>query len=416
MTEIMHYYFKCVDCGKEFKQGEVEYVCPSCAALQKKMEPTRGVLEVLFDYKKFKSPLTPLCKGGTGGILLEHFLPISDLSLLPPLKVGPTPLYKDTRLAEGLGFKNLYIKDDTGLPTGSYKDRASSFVVAKARELKKKVIVCASTGNAATALSGMCASVGMNCVIFVPGDAPPAKLTQIAVYGANLIPIKGTYDDAFELSLEATKKFGWYNRNTAFNPFTIEGKKSAVFEIYEQMGGVAPDKVFIPTGDGVILAGIYKGFKDLKEVGLIDKIPQMVAVQAEGSCVIAKMFSSVILSEAKDPPHETSHTIADSISVSAPRNANWAVKILKETGGFAVTVSDKEIISAIKRLGSLTGIFAEPAAAASAAGFFKCADKLDKKEKIVLMITGSGLKDIPAAQKAITIPKPIKPDISLIKA
>ena len=379
------------------------------------MEPTKGVLEVLFDYKKLRKPV----------------LPLKDLSLLPPLKVGPTPLYKDTRLAEGLGFKNLYIKDDTGLPTGSYKDRASSFVVAKARELRKNVIVCASTGNAATALSGMCASVGLNCVIFVPSSAPAAKLTQIAIYGANLIPIKGTYDDAFELSLAATREFGWYNRNTAYNPFTIEGKKSAALEIFDQLGSKAPDKVFIPTGDGVILAGIYKGFKDLKEIGLIDKIPQLIAVQAEGSAVITGFYNSLILSLSKDggavahgssfdrltmsSPRADCHTIADSICVSAPRNASWAVKILKETKGRCVTVTDDEILSAMKRLGSLTGIFAEPAAAASAAGFFKIAEELDPKERIVLLITGNGLKDIPAAQQTIRTISPIEPDIKELR-
>lgn len=390
----MNYYFKCVDCGKEYDGDELEYVCPACSSAQKKMEPTKGVLEVLFDYKKLKKPTFPL----------------KDASLLPPLKVGPTPLYKDTRLAEGLGFENLYIKDDTGLPTGSYKDRASSFVVGKARELKKNVIVCASTGNAATALSGMCASVGLNCVIFVPSSAPAAKLTQIAIYGANLIPVKGTYDDAFELSLAATKEFGWYNRNTAYNPFTIEGKKSGAFEIFDQLGDKAPDKVFIPTGDGVILAGIYKGFKDLKEIGLIDKLPQLIAVQAEGSCVITKKFEG-----RRGREEGRCETIADSICVSAPRNANWAVRILKETKGRCVTVTDDEILSAMKRMGSLTGIFAEPAAAASAAGFFKIAEELDPKERIVLLITGNGLKDIPAAQRTIRTIAPIEPDIKELR-
>lgn len=390
----MNYKFQCVDCGKEYKKDELEYVCPVCAEKQKPMKPTRGVLKVIYDYKKITHP-----KG------CYSVYPLSSLSSLPPLQVGPTPLVKPERLAKELGLKNLFIKNDTVLPTGSFKDRASSLVVAKARELKKDVIVCASTGNAATALSGMCASVGMKCVIFVPASAPPAKLTQIAIYGAKLIPVKGTYDDAFELSLQATKRFGWYNRNTAFNPFTIEGKKSVAFEIFEQLGKKSPDKIFIPTGDGVILAGVYKGFWDLLQMKLIKKMPQLIAVQAEGSCEIFKMLNPGY-------KNKVNGTIADSISVAAPRNANWAVQAIKETDGFGVTVSDEEILSSIKTLGRLTGIFAEPAAAASLAGLLnvqksQTKECYSKDETIVLLVTGNGLKDIPAAQKAITIPKAI---------
>ena len=378
----MEYYFQCIDCGKEYKANELEYVCPACANAQRPMEPLLGVLKVLFDYKK--------------GACYSKLLPLDDISLLPPLKVGPTHLYKPERLSRELGIKNLYIKDDTGLPTGSFKDRASSLVVAKARELKKEKIVCASTGNAASALAGMCASVGMPCVIFAPASAPPAKLTQILAYGAKLVPVNGTYDDAFELSLAATREFGWYNRNTAYNPFTIEGKKTAALEIFEQLGGKAPDKIFIPTGDGVILAGIYKGFWDLLQLGLIKKMPQLIAVQAEGSAAIVRAF------EGKGKGWgDKAHTIADSICVSAPRNLNWAVKAIRETKGFGVTVTDDEIISAIKHLAMLTGVFAEPAAAASLAGLIKVAAAATQNETIVLLITGTGLKDIPAAQKAV---------------
>jgi threonine synthase len=397
------YHFQCIDCGKTYKASELEYVCPECSSKQGSMEPTRGVLKVVFDYAAIKKKRREE--------IPAMLCPLDDINNLPPLKVGPTPLYRPQIIAKEVGLKNLFIKNDTGLPTGSFKDRASSLVVAKARELKKDIIVCASTGNAATALSGMCASVGMKCVIFVPASAPPAKLTQIASYGARLIPVDGTYDDAFELSLAATRKFGWYNRNTAYNPFTIEGKKSVSLEIWEQLGYKAPDKIFIPTGDGVILAGTYKGFYDLLQLGLVDKMPQLIAVQAEGSPAILKMLGGDVYGfENKN----VSGTIADSISVSAPRNGLWAVKAIRETKGFGVAVTDAEIIQAIGHMASKSGVFAEPAAAAAFAGLLKMKGRIKPGENVIVLVTGTGLKDIPAAQKGIKIPKAIKPDIEFV--
>lgn len=413
----MSYHFQCVDCGKSYEASQVKYVCPLCAPAQKPMEPTRGVLKTIFDYDSIRKRFTKKTLQNSGDDGMSRYidlLPISDPELLPPLKVGMTPLYEVSRLRKEWGLKNLFIKDDTGLPTASFKDRASSLVVAHARELKVDTVTTASTGNAATALAGMCASVGMKSVIFVPASAPAAKLTQIMIYGASIIPVDGTYDDAFELSIQATREFGWYNRNTAYNPFTIEGKKTAALEMWEQLGYKVPDKIFIPTGDGVILAGIYKGFYDLREMGLIEKLPQLIPVQAEGSAAIVKAL------EAKLPEVvslKESHTIADSISVSAPRCGRFALKATRETSGFGVTVSDKEIAGMIATLGRLTGIFAEPAAAAAAAGLHKAvnAGLVEKNETVVVMITGNGLKDVPTAQSVVQLPKSIKPNLNALK-
>lgn len=413
----MSYRLICTDCGKEFDKGEVEYVCPLCGASQKPLQSTRGVLKVEYDYEKLKRSFT-ISALKSNEIRDQRryvsLLPLESAESIPPLAVGPTPLEKVERLREKLGMTRLFIKNDTGLPTGSFKDRASSIVVAKARELGKDVITTASTGNAATALAGMSASVGMKNIIFVPGAAPIAKLTQIAMFGARLVPVKGTYDDAFELSKQATKKFGWYNRNTGFNPYTVEGKKTAALEIWEQLGFKAPDKVLVPTGDGVILSGTYKGFYDLKKLGLIDKIPQLIPVQAEGSAAIVNAIDSnatsvQTLTESK--------TVADSISVSAPACGNWAIRIVKETGGFGIKVSDAEIIGAIKELAEASGIFAEPAASTAYAGLLKGLreGKIGAGESVVVLITGTGLKDIPAAMKAVTIPEPIEPRIEEIE-
>lgn len=414
---MIKYKLICADCGKEYKEGEVEYVCPICAAGQKPMHPTLGVLKTEYDYGAVKKIFTRESLKANrirGHGRYINLLPLNDISSLPPLDVGPTPLEKVERIRKKLGLESLYIKNDTGLPTGSFKDRASSIVVAKARELKKDIVTTASTGNAATALAGMSASVGQKNVIFVPASAPKAKLTQIAAFGATLIPVKGTYDDAFELSKQATVKFGWYNRNTGYNPYTIEGKKTAALEIWEQLGYRAPDKILIPTGDGVILTGTYKGFYDLKQLGLIGKIPQLIPVQSEGSSAIINALDS---GADQVTPLEKSQTIADSISVSAPACGRWALKIVRETGGLGIAVPDDEILSAIKELATYSGIFAEPAAAAAYAGLIKGVQtgKVSSSEVVIVMITGTGLKDIPAAMKAVSFPEPIEPDIDAVK-
>lgn len=407
------YKLICVDCGKEYKPGDVEYVCPGCSETQKPKRPTKGILKTEYDYenlkKKFVRSVLEKCRVKSQGRYID-LLPLNSVESLPPLEVGPTPLREVCRVREKYGLKNLYIKDDTSLPTASFKDRASSIVVAKARELKKEIVTTASTGNAATALAGMCASVGMESVIFVPESAPKAKLTQIAMFGARLIPVKGAYDDAFELSKEATKKFGWYNRNTGFNPYTIEGKKTAALEIWEQLGYEAPDKILVPTGDGVILAGTYMGFYHLKKLGLIEKMPAMIPVQAEGCSPTV----DALLKDAKGvEPLKKSNTIADSIACSVPVCGNWNLGIVRETGGFGIKVSDAEILSAMKELASLSGVFAEPAAAAAYAGLVKNTkeNKFSSKETVVVLITGSGLKDIPSAMKAVDIPAAIVPEI-----
>jgi threonine synthase len=318
-------------------------------------------------------------------------------------------------MAHELGLNEIWLKDDTCLPTGSFKDRASAMVVAMAREFGKDIIATASTGNAATALAGMATSAEMKSVIFVPESAPKAKLTQMAVYGARLVLVKGNYDQAFELSIEACKKFHWYNRNTAYNPYTVEGKKTAALEIWEQLEYSVPDWVIVPTGDGVILAGIEKGFYDLKQLGLSDRMPRLVCVQAEGASPIvdAVKAGNDVISSQLNPK-----TVADSISVGVPRAGNWVLKALKSTFGEALAVSDEEILSAISYLGKTTGIFAEPAAAAAIAGLKKMVSQnmIKNDERVVVLITGNGLKDVPAAMKSIEFPIPIEPSISFVRA
>ena len=368
-------------------------------------------MKTLYDYRKIKNSakkhkLFDKLKSKE----YRELLPINSERSLSFLKVGKTPLYElDSTSFSLLKEKSkktfkLFLKDDSQNPTFSFKDRASDLVCAFAKENGFDTIVAASTGNAGSSLAGICASQKQKAIIFVPASAPKAKLTQICMYGAQLIPVDGTYDDAFDLSIEATKKFGWYNRNTAYNPFTIEGKKIVAFEIFQQMKRELPDRVFVPVGDGCIISGVYKGFEDLLKLGLIDKIPTIVAVQSDKSDnIIRNLNNDKFLSEP-------STTIADSIAVDIPRNFWMTKKYIKEYKGEWIAVSDEDIISASKILSENTGIFAEPAAAASFAGMLKYhkQEKIDENSKNVVLLTGSGLQDLNAVQKMIKIPKAIK--------
>ena len=402
------FFYECIDCRKTFVSSQIKYLCTDCEKQNDKNNPPKGVLKTVYNYnelnlKNKQNIYEHLVKSG-----FIDLLPIKSLESLPFLKVGNTPLYKVSSIDNNNFDFELYIKDDSQNPTFSFKDRASAVVSAFAKENNIDTIVAASTGNAGSSLAGICAAQRQKAIIFVPAAAPKAKLTQIMMYGAQLVPVDGTYDNAFDMSIEATRKHGWYNRNTAFNPLTIEGKKTVSFELFSQLNKNLPDRIFVPVGDGVIISGVYKGFEDLLNLGIIDKIPVIVAVQAIGSSnIINNINSDKFISTP-------SNTLADSISVDIPRNFNMAKKYIKENFGETILVSDEEIIAASKVLSSRTGIFAEPAASAAFAGFlsYYWDGKFNKGSKNVVLLTGSGLKDLNAVQKIIDIPAPIKPDLN----
>ena len=405
------YYFECTTCGAKYEQDEVTYLCPVCEKENTPDIPPKGILKTLYHYGKIKNSakwhkLFDKLKAKE----YRELLPIDSERSLSWLKVGKTPLYEinsasiPLRKGESKGVFQIYLKDDSQNPTFSFKDRASDLVCAFAKENGIDTIVAASTGNAGSSLAGICSSQKQKAIIFAPASAPKAKLTQILMYGAQLIPVDGTYDDAFDLSIEATKKFGWYNRNTAYNPFTIEGKKIVSFEIFQQMRQQIPDRIFVPVGDGCIISGVFKGFEDLLKLGLIKKVPTIVAVQSEKSDNIVRNLGNdkfVI---------KSSTTIADSIAVDIPRNYWMTKKFLEQYNGESVIVSDEEIISASKVLSENMGIFSEPAAATAFAGMLKYVEKelIDENSKNVVLLTGSGLKDLNSVQGIIKIPKPIK--------
>jgi threonine synthase len=338
-------------------------------------------------------------------------MPIENPVNYPPLKVGQTPVYKINSIdKEALPFQ-LYIKDDSQNPTYSFKDRASYLVSAFAKERNIDTIIAASTGNAGSSLAGICASQNQKAVIFLPASAPKAKLTQIVMYGAKIVPVDGNYDTAFDLSIAVSEKYGYYNRNTAFNPLTIEGKKTVSLEIFSQFSDTLPDKIFVSVGDGVIIAGVYKGFEDLLKLGLIDKIPEIVAVQAETS---SNLVDNV---NRKEFQFAAATTKADSISVDIPRNFYMAAQFLEKYQGKTIKVSDDQIINASIILSRNSGIFSEPAATAAFAGMLKMSRESTfyRNEKWLVLLTGSGLKDLNAVQPFLNIPQAVKPNIEAVQ-
>ncbi|HKK59818.1 MAG TPA: threonine synthase [Salinivirga sp.] len=407
MTTTPKFQYKCNDCGATYDPLDVQYMCPACNAKNTADKPPKGVLKTIYDYESIKKHNFQKLKN-------RHYidiLPIKSTDSLPNLAIGHTPLYTIDQLDGERLEGTVFLKDDAQNPTFSYKDRASAIVSAYAKEQEINTIVTASTGNAGSSLAGICAAQGQQGIIMVPASAPVAKLTQILMYGATLIPVDGTYDDAFDLSIKATEELGWYNRNTGFNPLTIEGKKTVAFELYEQMGYQAPDRIFVPVGDGVIISGVYKGFEDLLKLGLIEKMPTIVAVQSTGSDNIARNLSN------SEFVVKQSNTIADSISVDIPRNYHMAKNFITSYNGEAIAIEDNEILEASYKLSKNTGVFTEPASAAAFGGLlhYKKHNKLKKGSKNVVLLTGSGLKDLKAVQKMIQIPSPIMPNIDNLK-
>lgn len=402
--DMTPFLYQCSTCGKLYKRDEVRYLCPDCSRQYRPGMPLVGVLSAQFDYAAIKRRFK---KDQPDWNLFSAV----EQKYFPPYAVGHTPFYQTAALGRQFGLENLWIKNDGLNPSASLKDRASFLVVAEANRLREKSIVTASTGNAASALAAVCAAAGKQAVIFVPETAPRAKLVQMVLYGARVIPIQGTYDDAFRLSLEYTTRKGGLNRNTAYHPLTIEGKKTVGLEIYAQNRFRVPDAILVPVGDGVIIAGVYKAFCDLKAAGLISLLPRLVCVQARTSAAIHHYLQTGTCRPAPKPV-----TVADSISVSVPSNAHLARKAVLDSGGLSITVTDPEILRAQQLLARTTGVFAEPAAAATVACLKKLAATrhFRPKEQIVLLITGHGLKDLDAAMKNIRLPAAVPPSLEAV--
>jgi threonine synthase len=403
--------YRCSLCGEEYQPEEVVYVCPKDG----------GNLDIVYDFEAVKQRLTVASLENSRQESLWRYLPLLPVEEVPeaatPIKsVGWTPIYSPNKLKEDLSLSAFWVKDDSQNPTASFKDRASAVVVARAKEIGADVVVTASTGNAGAALAGMAAAADHKAVIFAPRTAPPAKITQLLIYQAKVLLVDGTYDQAFDLSIQAADQFGWYCRNTGYNPFTLEGKKTAALEIWEQLIQASsfdePLSVFVSVGDGNIISGLHKGFKDLQDMGWLDQMPRIFGVQSEGSAAVANTFKA-----GDEIIHPVSaDTRADSISVDLPRDGVRAVRAASQTGGAYVTIPDDEIMAAIPELGR-AGIFAEPAGAAAYAGLKSAISQgmISSDDPVLVLNTGSGLKDVNAAMASVSPALVIEPTLSAVE-
>ena len=382
---VLNFNYRCSICSATYDIRPEYTVCPRCAPDQPVDQPLRGILEV------------ELHGSASLRFSVDELLPIES-EFYPPIPVGNTPLWKPLRLRELTGLNSLYLKDDGANPTSSFKDRASFLVSAAARKFAIGEITLASTGNAGSSMAGIGAAAGQHINLFLPKSAPPAKLVQALQYGARVFRVNGNYDRAYDLSLHYSREYGGMNRNTAYNPLTIEGKKTVSLELFEQLGQV-PDMVFVPVGDGCILAGVYKGFRDLAQLGYSDTLPKIVGVQAQTSDALFRAFHS---GEFTSTP---TSTVADSICVDVPRNGAHALSMLKAYGGQMMTVSDQEIIDAQSLLSRTSGLFTEPAGAAAFAGLWKMAAELEPDASVVVLATGNGLKDTGSAALGLEVPE-----------
>ncbi|HPE68014.1 MAG TPA: threonine synthase [Thermotogota bacterium] len=400
MSATGHYALRCLHCGKSYDPTLERYTCEACG-------DRLGTLEVVFNWKRQKPRVYPEKPGLEKWI---EFLPVDPALFFRELPVGDTPLVPAPRLSDRYQVQEVWVKDDGKNPTASLKDRASAVAISRARQFGKKHVFAASTGNAASSLAGLCAPAGIKAHLFVPEKAPRAKIAQLLVFGAEVFSVQGSYDQAFDLSLQKGFAQGWYCRNSAINPFLLEGKKSVALEIAWQMGWAVPDLVLVSVGDGTVFSSVIKGFEDLRECGLVQRVPVVVGVQAQGANAVLRAF------EAGEPfgvqDVADAHSLADSIAVGKPRDVLKACTYARRNGGFFVSVSDEQIGNAIVELARSTGIFAEPAGAACLAGLQELQQqgKLPRSSRVVLINTGNGLKDFSAAHPFVQEkPVPLSP-------
>ena len=379
----------------------------------------RGRLDIYYDYSAIAERVdkSTLSRRASNVWKYYELLPVKNKKNIVTLDAGGTPLIKATKLAGKLGLRNLYLKDETRSPTGSFKDRSMTVGVSKAAEFGVDTTATASSGNAAAALAAHSAKAGLKCYAFVLESAPEVKLAQIRLYGTKVTRLKATEkgkDPTVQMLQMVVDKYGWYPCPSfgPFNPYQVEGPKTMTYEIVEQLDWNTPDWVMVPTGSGCLLAGIWKGFNDFQNLGFIEPTSKLAAIQPEGCAPLVRAFK-----QNRGPfeiePWNRPKTIAGGLSDVFPWDGDAALVALRETGGTAEAVSDKEILDSQSLLASTEGIFAEPTGVASLAGLVKLVslDMVKKDETVVVLITGSGLKDPEAAINQSMKAPTIRPDL-----
>lgn len=398
---------RCTLCGHEDNPLTHEHACQKCG----------GIHDVMYDYDAIASQFSLQTLATDPRADIRRYLPLLPVDPegpMTPLAVGGTPLLECPNVAADLGIGQLWLKDDGRNPTGSFKDRASFVGVARAAASNQSIVAAASTGNAATSLAGLAASMGLTSHIFVPASAPEAKVAQLLIFGAKVFLVDADYDATFDLCQQAVKHFGWYDRSAAVNPYLVEGKKTCGLEIAEQLRTDLPDWVAMSVGDGCSMAATYKGLLEMHQLGIIDRVPRMLAVQAEGAAPLTAAFAA----GTEDVVRIDAATCADSINVGMPRNPIKALRAARASNGAFVNVSDESILDWIPRLAQKSGIFGEPAGVTAVAGIEAARHNgtIGADESVVAVISGTGLKDIKNAMRTVSKPEPLQPSLEAVHA
>ncbi|MEQ8280796.1 MAG: threonine synthase [Deltaproteobacteria bacterium] len=399
-------HLECLACGARSAPSGDDGPCAICG----------GIRDVFFDLDAARATLTRESLAADPDRTVRRYaplLPIEPDGAVTPLAVGLSPIYDSPRAAAAIGVRQLFVKDDGSLPTGSFKDRASYVGIARALAAKASVVAAASTGNAATSVAGLGASVGLPIHIFVPATAPEGKVAQLLTYGAEVFLVDADYDATYDFCQEAVAKFGWYNRSAAVNPYLVEGKKTCGHEIAEQLADTLPDWVAMSVGDGCSIAGTYKGLAEMKAIGLVDRVPKMLGVQAAGAAPLTKAFDA----GQDEVERIVAKTFADSINVGMPRNPTKALRAVRASGGRYVNVTDDSIRAWIPKLAKHTGVFGEPAAVTAIAGVEEAVRTgiIGPGESVLVVVSGNGLKDVKSAMSAVEVPAPIPRDLGEVE-
>lgn len=387
--------YECIDCGNTYDPSKKLYTCPECGSL----------LEIELDLERVKEEIDEeaLRKEKVSTWKYRPFLPVRDDSKIVSLDEGGTPLYPCERLAEEIGIKELFVKFEGENPTGSFKDRGMTVGVTKACEFGMQTVACASTGNTSASLSAYAAKAGLECVVLIPkGKVALGKLAQAAIHGARIIAIDDNFDKALKLVRRLCNERNDIYLLNSVNPFRPQGQKTIGFEISDQLGFDSPDRVLVPMGNCANIWAIYKGFFESKATGIVEDVPRMVGIQAEGSMPVVDAVKND-LDEVE--PVEDPETIATAIRIGDPVNGPKALKAIRSSDGAAESVTDEEIVQAQKMLARTEGIGVEPASATSIAGLKKLIDqgKIDRDERVVSVLTGNILKD---PQEVVDVSEP----------
>ena len=393
---------KCTKCGTEHPLSEAVPVCSVC----------HGLLDVQYDYNRMQEKFQKqeLKDSYLGLWRYAEALPVEQRFVVS-LGEGFTPLLLAKRLGDNM---NLMLKLDHLNPSGSFKDRGSTVSISKANELGKREVAIDSTGNAAASLSAYAARSNMKCFVFIPSYTEAEKVVQISSTGATVVSVKGTRQDVHDLIEVAYRKFGWYYCGFMVNPYAVEGTKTIAYEICEQLHWNPPDWIVFPVGTGSGIIGCYKGFKEMTRIGWVTKIPRLVCIQPEACAPIAQAF---LEGKAEIVPVQRPKTVAEGLAVGNPPKGGLVLEAIRNSDGLARTVGDDEILEASRRLIAREGQFVEVSAAASVAGALKLIDEgvIDRNEKVVCELTGTGLKSIKEYEKMAPSPYTVDPSLGSLE-